>query len=109
MALEALINPSVIAVQHAIALIQAELAKPEQKPVAYLCENAIGYKFFRKKKPDYVYKPIALYAAPVKRPWQGLTSEDWENTPDTGKQGCERDAEMLDWVEQTLKDKNDVI
>ena len=32
MALEALTNPSVIAVQHAIELIKAELAKPEQKP-----------------------------------------------------------------------------
>ena len=31
MALEALINPSTIAVQHAIELIRAELAKPEQE------------------------------------------------------------------------------
>lgn len=31
MALEALTNPSTIAVQHAIELIKAELAKPEQK------------------------------------------------------------------------------
>ena len=31
MALEALINPSVIAVQHAIALLQKELAKLEVK------------------------------------------------------------------------------
>jgi len=34
MALEALTNPSTIAVQHAIELIRAELAKPEQKPTA---------------------------------------------------------------------------
>ena len=40
------------------------------------------------------------------REWVGLTSEDWENTPNTGKQGCERDVEMFDWIEQTLKDKN---
>ena len=32
MALEALTNPSTIAVQHAIELIKAELAKPEQEP-----------------------------------------------------------------------------
>lgn len=37
--------------------------RPEQMPVAYLCENAVGYKFFRRKKPDKVYRPIALYAA----------------------------------------------
>ena len=48
--------------------------------------------------------------APLSQPrkeWVGLTSEDWENTPDTGKQGCERDAELFDWIEQTLKDKNE--
>ena len=49
---------------------------------------------------------IPLYTAPPRKPWVGLTNEDWENTPDTGKQGCERDAELFDWVEQTLKDKN---
>jgi uncharacterized protein YukE len=47
--------------------------------------------------------------APPRKTWQGLTSEDWENTPDTGKQGCERDAELFDWIEQTLKDKNDTL
>lgn len=41
-----------------------------------------------------------------RREWVGMTSEDWENTPDTGKQGCERDAELFDWIEQTLKEKN---
>ncbi len=32
MALEALTNPSVISVQHAVDLIRAELAKPELEP-----------------------------------------------------------------------------
>lgn len=49
---------------------------------------------------------LVIDSAPPKREWVGLTSEDWENTPDTGKKGCERDVEMFDWVEQTLKDKN---
>jgi hypothetical protein len=49
---------------------------------------------------------IPLYTSPSRKEWVGLTNEDWENTPDTGKQGCERDAELFDWVEQTLKDKN---
>ena len=35
MALEALTNPSTIAVQHAIVLIKKELAQPEQTPVAW--------------------------------------------------------------------------
>jgi hypothetical protein len=43
---------------------------------------------------------------PPKRGWVGLTDEDWENTPNTGKKGCERDVEMFNWIEQTLKDKN---
>lgn len=32
-----------------------------QEPVAYLCENAAGHKYFRWKKPSGMYKPIALY------------------------------------------------
>ena len=59
---------------------------------------------YAKKYANWV---IPLYALPPRKPWQGLTSEDWENTPDTGKQGCERDAELFDWIEKTLKDKND--
>ena len=31
------------------------------EPVAYLCENAVGHKYFRWKKPSGIYKPIALY------------------------------------------------
>ena len=31
------------------------------EPVAYLCENAAGHKYFRWKKPSSEYKPIALY------------------------------------------------
>ena len=33
----------------------------QQEPVAYLCENAVGHKYFRWKKPSSIYKPIALY------------------------------------------------
>jgi len=35
-------------------------------PIGYLCENAVGYKYFRWKKPSSNYKPIALYTAPIK-------------------------------------------
>jgi len=31
-------------------------------PIGYLCENAVGHKYFRWKKPSSTYKPIALYA-----------------------------------------------
>ncbi len=32
------------------------------QPIGYLCENAVGHKYFRLKKPSSVYKPVALYA-----------------------------------------------
>jgi hypothetical protein len=38
------------------------MAQPEQEPVAYLCENAAGHRYFRWKKPTSLYKPIPLYA-----------------------------------------------
>jgi hypothetical protein len=51
-----------------------KLAKDE--PVAYLCENAVGHKYFRWKKPSSVYKPIALYTTPPQRTWVGLNDEE---------------------------------
>ena len=47
-----------------------ELPKPKQSgtisittPIGYLCENAVGHKYFRWRKPSSTYKPIALYTA----------------------------------------------
>jgi hypothetical protein len=37
---------------------------PVAEPVAYLCENAVGHKYFRWKKPSSTFKPIALYTTP---------------------------------------------
>jgi hypothetical protein len=61
-----------------------ELEQPEAKqsgtisittpaPIAYLCENATGHKYFRWKKPSNVYKPIPLYTTPPQR--KPLTDE----------------------------------
>ena len=47
-----------------------------EKPVAYLCENAVGHKYFRWKKPTSIYKPIALYIHPPQR--KPLTDEEVE-------------------------------
>ena len=44
-----------------LLLAEYNLLKQEQEPVAYLCENAVGHKYFRWKKPSSTYKPIALY------------------------------------------------
>ena len=105
--------------------IEQELAKPEQEPVAWKYDW-YGYKSQNETKvlvKDWiasVYSEVSdptigahnirpLYTTPPRKEWVGLTSEDWENTPDTGKVGCERDAELFDWIEQTLKDKNDTL
>ena len=69
-AIEALAQPE-DTVQRLSALVRAQQitidkleAQLEQKPVAYLCENAVGHKYFRWKKPSGTYKPIALYTSP---------------------------------------------
>ena len=46
----------------------------KQEPVAYLCENAVGHKYLRWKKPSSTYKPIALYRPPPQR--KPLTDEE---------------------------------
>jgi len=42
-------------------------AQPAE-PVAWLCENAAGHKYFRWKKPMSEYKPKPLYAHPPAQP-----------------------------------------
>lgn len=48
------------------------------EPIAYLCENAVGHKYFRWKKPSSTYKPVALYTNPPQRTWVGLTRDEVE-------------------------------
>jgi hypothetical protein len=48
-------------VKETMSALNERLAQPEQEPVAYLCENAVGHKYFRWKKPSSTYKPIAVY------------------------------------------------
>lgn len=50
-----------------------KVAQPAQEPVAYLCENAVGHKYFRWKKPSSTYKPIALYTTPPAAQRQHVT------------------------------------
>jgi hypothetical protein len=89
------------------ALIAARELKA-LKPVAWMYKgNFHDFDPSEWASPEFVVTP--LYTAPPRKEWVGLTNEDWENTPDTGKQGCERDAELFDWVEQKLKEKNDFI
>jgi len=76
----------------------------QQEPVAYLCENAVGHKYFRWKKPSSTYKPIALYTfPPAQRPWVGLTDEEVGDLSDFA---YANDEEFVRNVEAKLKEKN---
>ena len=88
--------------------VEVTLVQPKQEPVAYLCENAVGHKYFRRKKPPSEYKPTALYTAPPQREWQGLTDEEikeiigsWGDTPIKGYT-----RKLFDQIEAKLKEKN---
>ena len=74
--------------------------EPDQVPIGYLCENAVGHKYFRWKKPSSVYKPISLYTTPPQRTWIGLTDED-EIDWDGGDL-----KSLIKAIEAKLKEKN---
>jgi hypothetical protein len=78
---------------------------PEQEPIAYLGENAVGHKYFRWKKPPSTYKPIALYTAHAtpQRIWQGLTDEELLDLADMA---YANDLELLQTLQAKLKEKN---
>ena len=82
-------------------------AQLEQEPVAYLCENAVGHKYFRWKKPSSEYKPIALYTAHAspQRIWQGLTDEEVVDRANA-EVFAEAFARGAAWAELKLKEKN---
>ena len=44
-----------------VAVVAVEEQLAQREPIGYLCENAVGHKYFRWKKPPSTYKPIALY------------------------------------------------
>lgn len=94
------------------AVSEAVLQQAEQEPTAYLCENAVGHKYFRWKKPSSEYKPIALYTAHAspQRIWQGLTDEEIKDHWITCMWKIEGTAlpipEFARAIEDKLKEKN---
>jgi len=78
------------------AIEQAE----KQEPVAYLCENAVGHRYFRWKKPISTYKPIALYTTPQpKREWVSLTDAEIEEFDYYAR-------DLVMDIEKALKERN---
>ena len=88
--------------------IEVTLVQPKQEPVAYLCENAVGHKYFRRKKPPSEYKPTALYTAPPQREFIGLTEDEYEAIRAAGGfgKGSLRFKNIFEAIETQLKEKN---
>ena len=77
-ALEYLNELDIAGLDHQIQIeaLRQALAQPEQEPVAWMCENAVGYKYFRWKKPPNHFKSTPLYTAPPSKQWVGLTDAE---------------------------------
>ena len=116
MALEALTNPSVIAVQHAIETIRQALAQPEQEPVCDKDPSLCGFVQCQLGKvckntpintmPTKIFGPnleqILNAAGFYRREWVGLTDEEIKGILD-----CDRGWLVdIKKAEQILKDKN---
>ena len=50
--------------------------------------------------------PIPLYTTPPKRPWAGLTDEDWEQIHDKKGTALDTFAQGAVWAADQLKEKN---
>jgi len=82
-------------VNAAAAALEAELAKPEQEPVAYMGSAGFGYD---KNK----YLSIPLYTAPPRKPWVGLTDDEVFEFLSDGVDG----REDINNIEEALRSKN---
>ena len=81
------------------ALRQAIEQAEKQEPIGYLCENAVGHKYFRWKKLTSAYNPVALYTAPPqaeKPPHTDHPMRHWDRTCPACV--AETEQETFGWV-----------
>lgn len=101
-------------IEHSLNQDKMYIVMPEQEPIGYLCENAVGHKYFRWKKPPSTFKPIPLYTAPPKteyvafmdtpqRTWVGLTKEERHEISMANRPYC---ADIMAAHEEELKRRN---
>lgn len=94
----------------AIIDLRQALAQPEKEPMSFQTWRSrqhgdpeeIGFLQALK----HAYESGQYSVSPPRKEWVGLTDKDWHNLPTSNKQGCERDAEIFNWIEDKLKEKN---
>jgi hypothetical protein len=89
--------------ERATAMIEQELAKPEQEPVAVWELTEDGWDTIADAAwMETLPVGTKLYTAPPRKPWVGLTDEEIKGILDCGR------GNLIDIkkAEQTLKDKN---
>jgi len=103
-------------IQRAIAALEAELAKPEQEPVAYadaldLAKDCNWDTFICKHSSENhegTRFKIPLYTAPPRKEWVGLTDDDLETIYKAHHDSCGYpvDENYERAIEAKLKEKN---
>lgn len=95
------------AMREIIGLVDPLPEQPEQKPVCWITPDEKGFRM--RYEPPINDVPLgwtALYDAPPKRPWLGLTDEDTANICMQGDLNDWHDEQVIDAVESRLKEKN---
>jgi hypothetical protein len=90
----------------AINALRAALEKPEQEPVAYVSGYHAGRCVIETLNRAMVLpEGMALYTAPHRREWQGLTDEEI-NGIDLPESGTATVRDFVRIIETALKEKN---
>ena len=95
--------------RQAITALRTALEQQQAEPVAYYHPR----NGFYWAKPTSIFAPtvvdvppIPLYTTPPKRPWAGLTDEDWEQIHDKKGTALDTFAQGAVWAADQLKEKN---
>ena len=84
----------------AIARIKASLAQPAQEPVAWITPDGEGFRIrFSPPTNEVSLGWDALYSAPPKRPWVGLTDEETSGF-------TSQEMTVVKYVSKVLQEKN---
>ena len=89
----------------AITAIREALAQPAQEPVAWISKRGVVYPLDAKYEVHPINELQPLYIDPPKRPWVGLTDNDYLNALDNHPyEGSDRELWLV--LEAKLKELN---